>query len=66
MAESLLSIAVRELGRALCCCGGLQAELAVIPEEELAQGVWDSWQQCLRSSAAAGRPPCTPAAQHQV
>ena len=65
MAETLLSIAVRELGRALCCYGGLRADLALIPEDEIARGVWSNWQQCLHTAAAAGRPPAT-AAQHQV
>ncbi len=65
MVESLLSLAVRELGRTLCRCGGLQADLGLIPEEELAHGVWNSWQQCLRTAAAAGHSPPT-GAQHQV
>ncbi|KAL4420641.1 hypothetical protein ABPG75_010297 [Micractinium tetrahymenae] len=65
MVESLLSLAVRELGHLLCWSGGLQVDLALIPEEELAQGVWDSWQHCLRTAAAAGRAPPA-AAQHQV
>lgn len=65
MTKSLLDIAIGELGRALCCCDGLQVDLALIPEDELAQGVWDSWQQCLRTAAAAGHPPPV-AAQHQA
>lgn len=61
MALSLLEIAVQALGEALCS-GLASGDLALLPEEELAEGVFRAWQRALPNNQ--GGPPL--ARHHQV